>query len=473
MATDVETSDITNEEADDQPENGIPEENTQGEYVPETDNSTDVTVSKGSEVTENNSTREQTPNLPEFVYSSSLDVYSISKETYLRTGGKTGDLNQLYSDEYYSLVLHMQYNGQGSFDWSEFCVRVDGGEAWYWTAGSLPSGYSMDMHIYYSNMQYMSVGNHTATWYIDGREVYSDTFLISEDLNWAALTNLPTKDEIAACNSAAAGRSPYMCAWLTIPSGTRYREYTIEFKSDYFPRGSYYALGNWYMDYPELERQYASVRTEYGISGYAGFQNIHDGSHLGIMSFWDAYCTDASGNTTTVRARPIYPENPYKAGEFEGEGVGAQCMDYYDWKENHWYRVHLRCIDSTATGNTEVEFWVCDLETGEYTLICAYDLGTANVAFEGGIAIFLENYLNEYAGEIRTLEVRNAMYLEETSGQWKGITEANMIPNGSALSMDYIGSYDYGVEGNTLWIMTTGVGNTHDDSAGSYLYFGN
>jgi len=47
------------------------------------------------------------------------------------------------------------------------------------------------------------------------------------------------------------------------------------------------------------------------------------------------------------------------------------------------------------------------------------------------------------------------------------------MPNVSAIVMDYIGSYDYGVEGNTLWIMTTGVGDNQDDSAGKHLYFGN
>lgn len=442
----------------------------------------DVTVSTGSDSGSDGAQNEdlpgindqEEPDLPEYVYSSSLDVYSISQETFIRSGSKTGDLSELGADEYYSAVLHMQYNGDDTLSWSELAVSVDGGERWLWSAGSLAPGQTMDLHIYYSNMQHMSEGSHSIAWYFDGVEVYSDTFMITRDLNWWALTTMPTRDEIDAANANSTLRSPYMAVWLTIPEGTRYREYTIDFKSDFFPIGSYYSLGNWSMDYPELQQQYTQIVSDSGgIDGYAGFQNIYNGDHMGIMSFWDLHCTDAAGNVTTRRPTVIYPENPYQSQEFGGEGVGAKCLETYHWEENHWYRFHLRCVDNAATGNTEVEFWVCDLESREYTLICAYDLGTGNAAFKNSIAIFLENYLPSTAGEIRTLEVCNPQYLNEATGQWCAITEGYMIPNGDGMGMNYAGSYDYGVEGNRLWIMTTGVGSSHDDSAGSTLYFGN
>lgn len=411
-------------------------------------------------------------NLPEYVYGSSLDVYSISQETFVRSGGKTGDLSELGADEYYSIVLHLQYNGSAALSWSELCVSVDGGERWYWSGGTLNPGQTMDLHVYHSNMQLMSEGSHSVSWYIDGEEVYSDTFMLTRDLNWWALTTMPTRDEIDAANNTATLRSPYMAVWLIVPDGTRYKEYTIDFKSDYFPIGSYYALGNWYMDYPELQQQYTQVVSDSGgIDAYAGFQNIYNGDHMGIMSFWDLHCTDAAGNVTTRRPTVIYPETPYQSQEFGNEGVGAQCIDPYAWEENHWYRFHIRCVDNTA-GNTEVEFWVCDLESGEYTLICAYDLGTGNAAFKNSIAIFLENYLPSTAGEIRTLEVCNPQYLNEATGQWCAITEGHMYANGSSGDLNYAGSYDYGVEGDRLWIMTTGVGNHQDNSAGTILHFG-
>lgn len=410
--------------------------------------------------------------LSEIIYTGSLDVYSISQETLIRSGERVGDLNSLAADEYFSLVLHVQYNGEGTLNWSEAYVTVDGGEPWYWSSGSLESGQSTSFHIFYVNMQKLTEGRHSVSWFMDGEEVFSDTFVIERNLNWEQLTNLPSQEEIDAYTNPSNLRSPYMAVWLSVPAGTRYTEYAIEFKSDYFPLGSYYSIGNWKMDYSSLEQQYAEVKTEYGISAYAGFQNIHNGDRLAIMSFWDVYCTDANGNVTTIRPEVTYPVDPYHSGEFGGEGTGAQCMVPYQWEENHWYRAHLRCVENDASGTTQVEFWVCDLETDEYTLLCAYDTGVSDSAFQGSIAIFLENYLTEHAGEIRTMEVRGAQYLDEADGLWHAIVDGNMYPNSGALSMGYAGSYDYGVEGDRLWIMTTGVGNNCDDGAGQYLYWG-
>lgn len=441
------------------PENpGVPEENITTEDVKE----------ESSEMSKGNQSIKDTP---DFVCSGSLDVYNISTESYLRTGGRKGDLNQLGSDEYYSYVLHLQYNGPKTLTWKEAYVVVDNGEPWYWAEGSLPSGYCTDFHIYHCNMVKLGEGMHTLSWYMDGKEVFRDSFILTKDLNWKQITDLPTAQEIKASNNTAALRSPYMAVWLSIPSDVRYTEYTIDFKSDHFPRGSYYSLGNWCMDYSSLESRYESVTTD-GISGYAGFQNIHNGEHLGIMSFWDVYCKNASGQIDTIRPTPVYPKNPYKSGEFGGEGTGAQCMSTYNWEENHWYRFHLRCTESTKTGNTVVDFGVYDLETGTYTLICSYDIGFPGSAFKGSIAVFLENYLTEYAGEIRTLEVRRPQYKEESTGKWHTIREGDLYPNGSAGISSYAGSYDYGMDGDRLWIMTTGVGNNSNDSYGRHLVFG-
>ena len=403
-----------------------------------------------------------------FVFYGSLDVYSISGESFLRSGNKKGDLSELGEDEYYSYVLNLQYNGQEPFQWKEAYVKIDGGEPCGWAAGSLPAGANTKFHIYYTNMSKLSEGMHTLSWFFDGKEVYADRFVLTRDLNWDQLTVLPTQQEIQASNNTATLRSPYMAVWFTIPSDVRYTEYTIDFKSDHFPRGSYYCLGNWTMDYAPLEAKYTNVTTD-GISAYAGFQNIYNGEHKGIMSFWDVYCTAADGHVDTLRATPIYPVDPYKSGEFGGEGVGAQCIVNYDWEENHWYRFHIRCTESAETGNTVVSFLVADLETGEYTLLCSYDIGFPGSAFEGSMAIFLENYLPETAGEIRSLEVRNPRYLREDTGKWCELTEGDMYPNASAGISDYVGSYDYGVEGDRLWIMTTGVGNRYDNSAGTHL----
>jgi len=288
--------------------------------------------------------------------------------------------------------------------------------------------------------------------------------------NWASRVSFPTRAQIDAKNASASLRSPYMAAWLQVPNNKTYTEYTIEFKSDHFPEGSYYCLGNWYMDYSPLEKTYKTVKPDV-ISAYAGFQNIYDGSKIGIMSFWNVNCTDYSGKVTTIRSKLIYPANPYKTGTFGNEGSGTQCLDYYDWKESNWYRFQIKCVENSKTKHTEVEFWVCDLETNKNTKICAYDIGFGGSALKGNIAIFLENYLTDYAGEVRTMEVRNPRYKEKSTGKWYDIKDGYMYPNGGSLITKYEGSYDYGVEKGTLWIMTTGVGNNKDDSYGKHFYF--
>jgi len=288
--------------------------------------------------------------------------------------------------------------------------------------------------------------------------------------DWSSRTAFPTQSEIDEYNRISTKRSPYMALFMDISADTYYTEFMVDIKSDHFPLGSYYSIGNWYIDYSSLRQQYRDVRTEYGISGYAGLQNIHTGEHIGIMSIWDVYCTDASGKTNTIRAKQIYPDNAYKSGGFTGEGVGVQCLEPYDWEESHWYRAHLKCKNSNTTGNMVLEYWMYDLETNEETLVCAYDMGFKDSSFYGSMCLFLENYIVGTAGDIRTMEIRNPKYLDKNTGIWNDVMEADMLINGSAITMDYAGSCDFGVEDGTLWIMTTGVGNDHVSGEQTHLY---
>ena len=243
---------------------------------------------------------------------------------------------------------------------------------------------------------------------------------------------------------------------MTIPENTRYTEFSIEFKADYLPQGTYCALGSWKMDYSSLESQYASVSVESTIHGYAGFQRREGNEMVGILSFWDVHCTDASGNQTTIRATRVYPETTNSTEEFGGEGTGAHSLVPYQWEAGHWYRMHLVCGTSSETGNTTVEQWVEDLETNETTLLSKYEVGVQNSCFKGSTAFFLEDYLSQYAGEVRSMEVRNAKYLDESTGQWQDITQAYMALNGGLPT--YEGSYNFGASGDHFWMITSGVG---------------
>jgi hypothetical protein len=100
--------------------------------------------------------------------------------------------------------------------------------------------------------------------------------------------------------------------------------------------------------------------------------------------------------------------------------------------------------------------YVGDLETDEFTLLISYDTGVQNCSFKGQIAMFLEDYLPDFAGEVRSMEVRGAQYYSAVSWRWMPITQCYMGPNGGLPK--YEGSYDFGSTGDTFWMITTGVG---------------
>ncbi len=395
---------------------------------------------------------------PTFEGDGFICAYSISGERYLRDCGKSADLSDLGADEYYSFCADVTYNGASVLDVESLYVVVDGGDKWHWGAMALEPGSRIFLHIYYSNMSgCQTPGSHSVTWYINDEAILSESFYISKSIDWSNKFDMPTAAQIADYTNPNNSRAPYIAGWLSIPDGQRYTEYSVDFKAEYLPTGTYCCLGNWKMDYSSLLNQYVSVRTEYdSVQAYAGFQKTGSGEMVSIMSFWDIFCTDASGRETVIRAQLVYPQGYGGDDDFTVEGTGAHCLIPYEWQADHWYRMYLRCRVSEETGNTVVEQWVCDLDTGIWTLLCAYDVGVKDACFIGPTAIFLENYLTAVAGEIRSLEVCNAMYLNADTGRWIYIDEAYLSPNGGLPY--YEGSYSFGAEGGSFWMITSGVG---------------
>ena len=280
---------------------------------------------------------------------------------------------------------------------------------------------------------------------------------MSHDMNWESVFRIPTETEIAQYNHQNHIRSPYLYGWFSIPRDTKYTEYAVEFKADHLPRGTYCCVGNWFMDYTMVDTTYGKrIADPNGIDGYAGFQHIYNGDKVGIMAFWDVFYQDAAGRKQFFRAKKAYPRTLSDNESFDNEGSGAHCIVPYAWEARHWYRMHLRCIPSKHTGNTMVEQWACDLETGEYTLICTYDIGVKGSSFQGPACVFLENYMVEHAGDVRSMEVRRPQYRDAADGQWKPIHEVYV---GSQDGYPhYRGSYKFGVNGDRLWMITSGVG---------------
>ena len=268
--------------------------------------------------------------------------------------------------------------------------------------------------------------------------------------NWQAMMAFPDVSEISQYNRIAVKRSPYLAAWMKTGSKT-FSGYTVDFRAEFQPNGTYCCLGNFDLDYSALKKTYKSYNTEYqGVGGYAGLQRLYNGELKSILSFWDIQCTDKSGKKKTIRAKLVYPSHTDN-DSFSGEGTGAHCLVDYPWKPGKWYQMQLLCGKSDTTGNTTIEQWIQDLSTSMWTKLCVYDLGVPNVSFKGDVCVFLENFVPEYAGEIRTMECRNfAVY----RNKWTSIKTGVVYSDNPS---KYQGSYAYKADGDTLCMITTGV----------------
>jgi len=392
--------------------------------------------------------------LTKMTFSAQLDILQRSTHRFLRSCGKSGDLSDLGEDEFFSFSLYIRNSGCRDYHWQLASVQIDGQEPRHWSAGTASAAKRVRLYITHRNMvPFLTTGTHQVVWYLDGREVHRQQFVITQSADWSRRFPIPTQAEIAAYRNPGKHRSPYIGAWLQIPPETRYSEYQIDFRVGHLPIGTYCCLGNWHMDDSALRSRFSSVECGW-VHGYAGFQRIDTGETVSIMSFWDIFCRNAAGRKITLSAKRLYPDQVIGGGRFWGEGTGERGTRPFDWEANHWYRMHLKCIP--GKDSTIVEQWVHDLETGTQTMLCRYATVLPDSAFHGNIAVFLENYLWETAGQVRSMEVRNAQYRDAATKQWHPITEVQIDSRGGL--PDYEGSYNFGVSGNCAWMITSGVG---------------
>lgn len=391
------------------------------------------------------------------VFTSRIDVVNTVDKTKMRDCGERIERNQLQEDEYFTYSLYLKNNSARAVQWQKAWACIDDGAPCNWAAGTIPAFGSARLHVSRYRMALnMAPGTHKVVWYFDGKPVHTATFTVTQTMQWEAVFPFPTQAQIEHHNRTSRCRSQYITGWLHIPDGVRYTEYSVEFRAGHLPKGTYYCLANWRMDAAWLKKKYVSFRTEYPhVGAYAGFQRIEDGRTVSIMSFWDTYCTDASGKEIELRAKLLYPEQVIGGDRFGGEGTGMRATAPYAWEAGRWYRMHLRCIP-TDRDTTIVEQWCCDLETNENKLLSRYELPVADSAFMGDMAVFLENYLPKYSGEIRSLEVKNAFYRIKETGQWRSFDQICL--DARAGIPEFEGSYRFGVNGNRAWMITSGVG---------------
>jgi len=274
--------------------------------------------------------------------------------------------------------------------------------------------------------------------------------------DWQMVMDLPSPCEIASYNNTSSARSPYVGAWFWIGSEETFNQFSMDFKADYIPPATYCSPFNFHMDYSSLLDEYVSVDNGGNISVYGGLQRQKDGDRYNaIISLWDVYCKKASGVTDTIRATLVEPTGGNVVA-YSHEGNGVSFRPDFPWKPQKWYRMLIQLGRSTTTGNTTLEQWIGDLSEKKWQRLCIFDLGAPDLKFKGNAAAFLENFSPTTAGDIRTMECRNVRYYSLTQRIWMNVNSAYLY-NDTRTSTKKSGSYQYGTDNNTFWMITTGV----------------
>ena len=271
---------------------------------------------------------------------------------------------------------------------------------------------------------------------------------------WKARMNLPTNKQMNEYLTTE--RAPYIVCWPQFAGTTGYTEYAVDFKADSQPRETYVNIGSWIMDTSSLKKRYTSIGTDEGNDPgimYAGFQVLEDGRKVAIMSAWKLFLVDKDGKKSVLDAKRTYPEKPRVGSDFGGEGTGVKTIVDYDWKAGNTYRALIQ-LGTTAAGNCEVQFSVCDLKTGEWTKLISYDLGYGDTYMKS-MGCFLENYDRHEATEIRTAEWSNFRAKSREDGSWVSAKSAKM----ERQFEEWPGSYSFGSDGPCFWAITSGVPN--------------
>lgn len=292
-------------------------------------------------------------------------------------------------------------------------------------------------------------------------DIDSITFVKNSDLrNWEEILRFPSLGEINTVNNTSTCKSPYLCAWLKTDIEKGFSQYSVDFKADYLPLQTYCSLASFHIDYSTLLERYDSVNNGGHVSAYCGFQRINKPDlpeYNGILSIWDTYCKDHTGKIDTIRATLVSSSGAQEI-KYDHEGYGVSCRPEYRWKPGNWYRMLVQCVEPEDESNTQIWFWVGDLNAKTWKQLCIFDLGAPGLKFKGDTAVFLEDWLAETSGEIRTLEFKNVRIYSRAKG-WQNVYSGYFSDRDSDDKTCYSGSYQYGNDDSIFWMITTGVPN--------------
>lgn len=384
----------------------------------------------------------------------SLGVYSISGENYLRSSD--GSQDSLGRDEYIAFMVDVTNTDNNDLKLRNIYFRVDGGKKLGLSDFTLKAGQAVRCHIYHVNMAKLSAGMHQVEFCFNNQVVYSGSFYLSRD--WRTVMNYPSSGQKEAVRGQ--NRSPYIVYYPQFKGVEGITEYAIDFWIDDMDKGTYFSTMDCDLDISSLQKKYTSVSNDYNTPGafYCGIQCWDDGRTGVIMSVWDNICRDRNGGTTIVCADQTYPV--YRAGSSQtsGEGRFQQFLEEYPIKTRHPYRMLMQMSTSKSTGNTELTMWICDLVTMQWKELVSWDLGyTSRFMKTQNLAGFLENYLVQYTGSIRNVSFSNIRGRNYKNNRWTAAKSVTFTVNNSITDLGYQGSYNFGSDDSTFWIITSGV----------------
>ncbi len=384
-------------------------------------------------------------------YEFAFGVHTIGTDEYVRHVGPDLSADTLGSDEYYVLYLTLR-NGTGkAMHISKAVLTVDS-TSWTWSDLTVKTAHSL--RLSYDSMKSIGAGTHQCTLKLDGKTVFTHTFDMPRD--WGSLMPLPTQAQLNSRSGSL--RSPYIAYYMRFPSGG-FTEYSIELRTDHDPLGTYICPMMWWMDLSALEKQYEKVWADYGSpgAGYCGLQVWNDGTHGVIMTLWDVFCRDRSGHVTQIKAEVLYPKNAADTRhDNSSEGSFVHYSYPFDWKPGRDYRLLLQQYTGDS-GNKQMDLWILDITANAWTLLFSFDTHIRSDIPIYSIGGFLEDFNSATAGEVRTMEFRNARAHMKKTGRWVNAEGVTFAVNVSVGITDYSGSYNFGQDSRSCWIITSGV----------------
>ena len=384
-------------------------------------------------------------------YEFAFAAHSISTDEYIRHVGPDLSADTLGRDEYYRLYLTIHNDTGRDISIGTAEMRVDDLRL---TWKDITCRRAFSFTVSRDTMKAIGPGKHTCSPKLDGKNVFTHEFTLSRD--WNSVMPFPTDDQLSARKGGL--RSPYITFRPQFPNRSRFTEYSLDFRADHGPTGTYICPMNWWMDMSALEKKVKRVWCDFGgvVSGYAGLQVWNDGTHGVIMTVWDTFYEDKSGNIKQIKATVTYPDNASDTRhDNSSEGSFVHYSYPFPWKTGRDYRLLLQMYDGEK-GTKCLDLWIMDLETEKWTLLFSIDTNISEDMTIYDCAGFLECFDTRTAGSVRTMEVWNARALIRGRG-WVNIDRVKFGVNESVLDLGYEGSHIFGADRRSAYMITSGV----------------